>query len=305
MTKSLYDINNGSELIDFFKDQFNQDCDYISNAHELIYLILQHEGVTKLDKTTSSLIEAIDILINATSDWQSEFDEPHAYHNLNHMAHVATMVVVLIFYHQDFIVPKNNHVLTLNDQLLLLLVALVHDAGHPAMPNPSHQPYRNEKLAIRFIEKALEEHEISAEIMAQIELLLLSTSPSGAYQYLKANNLFKQAGIWGQKPENYNDEIFECLKELTVDRKLCLMASLLNDADLSAGAGLGQDISFLTTKWVAQEMGFETISKAELLENQKRFLNRVFGESGFLSMAGRALMNENYITLCQKIETIN
>lgn len=293
----IKNISNGKDLIVFFDEFISKNKTYNASTEELLsFLIDGHD----LKPQTHNLIKAIRILSFEAQHWQEGLQEVHAYHNLNHMMYVAVIVTILIAYHQKEIAPINNHVLALDDQLILLLVALVHDVGHPAKGNPKDSPYRNEEITYRFITNTIEENTLPNSVMDDIKILLYATSPAGPYQFLKANNLFKQAGIWGQKPDDYDDPKFEPIIRLTQDRKLCLMASLLNDADLSLGAGLGKVHALNATKAVLQEVGIDAITQDSLHAHHTSFLQRVFGDTGFLSMAGRALMNENYFRLIEK-----
>lgn len=294
----IADIDSSVGLRQLIEEHFlkagqkNNAFDFSAHINSLkeAVLVAPSFGPGLNDKDRAHFGDLFDRTIAGVLSWEQGLDKPHPYHNSWHMGMVASIITAFMIYHQGAIAPRNNHQISRKEALICLLVACGHDWGHPSKPNPKDQPYHNELVSFHHFQDAL--GTASEDILDMVYHLLIATSPSGPYQYLKAVNLYKAGGIRAEKPPVLRGPDLEEMAIFSTDRKLRLLASLLNDADLAASAGLGHDLARIMGDLILQEQGKFDLKAAEKHDIQRKFKARVFGQTGFLSMAGRALTSD-------------
>lgn len=198
--------------------------------------------------------------------------QDHAYHNADHVAEVLNNAAVLCEINQT----RGAVALSRHDCLLIFVAALGHDFGHDGTTNQG-EIFRLESLAAGATQTAMRNLLCDADDVADVETLILATDPGPPARFVKA------LARWAEGRTDDPPDLEGMPKELSrlVDnRRLAVMAGLLQDADLLSSAGLSIRYNENMSARIGEEQG-----SAPSPESTLYFIDNIVG-GGFTTRAG-------------------
>ncbi len=230
------------------------------------------------------------------------------YHNTNHFADVTAHTAQLLKRHNELAAKDPSLPALTKEEIADSITAAVgHDLDHPGGKNnmPGEQPgtfdrYRLENQSFSAMLPLLKEAGLPEKSIADIHVMILTTSPDGPHTILKNVAKAHQEGNgvdWAKiDPKGEYPE----LQVLATDRKLTERSATLEDADLGASAFEGLQSNIAMSKAFTEELQSRDYrNKAGALENLNGPLARsLFGQfvvgAGPASVAGQNAIGQNY-----------
>ena len=199
-------------------------------------------------------------------------DIPNAenFHNNAHYRDITSTIFRLITCADQLKETKIQ--LDLDDKILMLIAACIHDYAHDGQGNMHggiHLPMRLERKALDYSLPILKLFGLRDDEQARLETMILCTDVSCGPQGLSPSRILSKVynfhyNHW-PNPKIKSLEYAPLYQALMADEKTCLMAMMLEEADIFTSVGLSYDYAKLTTILVAKETKILSTKASTLL----------------------------------------
>lgn len=261
------DFAQAKTAVSFLSQLPGTDEEAVAQAEQVgsLYIQWRSEGAPSTTSLIFAMAECVGldhdapffkplIAAGVLADMPSE----NSFHSNAHYRDVLCTAFRLVMLHQKTSKPEAQVSVEMV-ALFLMSVAVhdfTHDGGGNVQKDGTHTPMRLEKQAASNAASILQHFDLGSENLEKLESLILGTDVSldgrgsSPSRFLKSVYAYHYSG--DGRPE---DSGVEALDRLLDDKELCLLAMMVEEADLFTSVGLNYDYARLTTVLVARESG--------------------------------------------------
>lgn len=260
---------------------------YLTGAPSLVSLCIF--AMNGLDIVLPKDIQQAVLLAGVLGETEHELD----YHNNMHFRKVLLQVIRLINAH-NHIYGGTSRAFSDTQIAMLLIGACVHDLGHDGRGNTIKgvfQPGRLEKRSIELMSAFLSQLWLDPELLADLEVMVLSTEVSPLGDSSNPMHQMKAAYRYhflGDKNKTFSLNLDPPLSRMQNSPDLAMMSLILHEADIATSAGLSYAVTKYETAIYIHEISGQQARPADVIN----FLDEIC-ERKMLSDAGQQLYASN------------